>query len=429
MAFKAQAWSWMVRGCRPVMAWSALVGCVVFGLMMWADRQPARWESLGVNPLPMPYADMVALLASGQLHADGGDHYQIPNMLDPYGRPHVYGPGWLVSGRLGLTVVDSYWMGTCLVLVFLAGVIRLFKPTNWRSSALMMMLLMSSPVLLGLSRANNDLFIVLMCLAAAWLAGRSEPVARLAMLVLVGAAALLKYYPLALIPALLVLPGNVNRQVARIGLLLAVVVAAVALQWRDYLTALKLVPNSESIFNYHAFRALKLLGVIFGQMPVRAWGGAIVALVLALLWIWRGRSGWWTFLPTTGAWGFLTCGAAAVWAGCLLVGPSYSYRAIWLLPLAAWAWHRREDMKKLTQAFLGILITFLWAWWPKYRVAHLFENDSNRWGEALMNTVGFEQVFVLTSLVVCLWMLTGWAWRRSRELIDGAKSRPPLAAG
>src|SRR5690606_10193032 len=131
----------------------------------------------------------------------GGDPYEH-NPLDPYNRPHVYGPWWLVTGELGLVRSDAWWLGSMLVLATAVVGAKLLAPRNWRELMGAGAVLVSPPVILAMERGNNDLVVVLLLSGAAWMVTRRSWIGAVGGGALVVTAAALKLYPLAALPAL-----------------------------------------------------------------------------------------------------------------------------------------------------------------------------------------------------------------------------------
>ena len=405
--------------------WGGAVLCLVLGLMLWAESVPERWEWIGVTPVATIFVDISAVLAAGQAHSAGIYPFEVPNRFDFYGRPHVYGPGWFITGELGLSVVDTFWVGCTLVMCFVTVMIGLFLPSDKAGGALTLLLLISPPVMIALNRANNDLIMVLLLLVAAWLAGRPERIASWAVCIVLGVAALLKFYPVVLGIVLVTQPGGWRRHVGMICSWSLTLSLIVVLQWSSFVSALHLVPVGKSIFVYQFINALELLRDIFLKLPLTTWAGALVGIIAMVVMIWRGRRGWSDFLPTTGQWAMITVGCATVWSACLFAGPNFNYRFIWLLPLAAFAWRRKDANGAEVGSLLIIVLILSWSWWPKHILANMVQAGDHGAGWMLMNAVGFEQACLLGSLVVCLWMLTGWGMRRLRELTRVAAPLQP----
>lgn len=404
-------------GLRRRAGWGAMVLLVVLAVLYWAESGPSRWEWLGVSRLDPVFADWSAVLAAGQAHAAGSDPFKVPSRFDAYGRPHVYGPGWWWTGSVGLTVADTFWTGGCLVLLFLGGIVfYLFAPRDCRTAGLTLALLLSPPVVAALNRANNDLAIILMFVGAAWLAGRSRGVHAFAAAVLLAAMASLKFYPVVLVAVFLAFSDN-RRHIMRLaGGWLLVLLISVALQWRNYHAALAALPQTKSIFAYQLSYSAELIAIIISKLPPKTWPGVVLGVLVMFSLLWWGRREWHRCLPNTGAFAVLTAGSTIIWCACLAAGPNFSYRFVWLLPLAAWAIQRRNAGSAGAWPLLFIIVVLGWAWWPKHILAKQLQGGNAAADWLLMNAVGFEQVAVLGSVVVCLWMFIGWFWRRITDL-------------
>lgn len=398
----------MLPGCALAVFFAALI--------FWANQDMARWSRLGVFPvMQQPFTDMAALLAGGEAVASGVDPFVTPNPFDVYGRPHVYGPGWLASGALGLRATDAGWAGWLTVLVFLAGAVSLFSLRRARDVAIAAAFLATPSVMLGLNRANNDLWIFVIALAAAWLAGRQEKLSVPAALVLVVAAALLKFYPAVMLIAVATLPGRLSTAALRLGLAVLALGLAVLVQLNLYLAALYVMPSSQTMHAFDARYAATFAWVVFKYYDWELWWGVLAGIVVGVGCIWAGRKDWSDFVPTRGRWAFLLVAVLAIWTGCLAAGPSYTYRAIWLLPLVAWAARPGGDAERGRAVFVALVLVMLWLGQPKAIYSLRFDGgDASVFGP-MLNYTGAEQMLSLAVWLIGMWMLGGWALRRFRE--------------
>lgn len=398
----------------------AMLGCVLMALIAtlvyWANRDMARWSWLGVFPImEQAFSDMGALLAAGEAVAAGVDPFVTPNPFDVYGRPHVYGPGWLASGAFGLGVADTAWVGWLTVLMFLGGAVCLFPLSRPRDLLLAAACLMSPPVLLGLNRANNDLLIFVVVLAAAWLAGRKEKVCGPVALVLVVLAALLKFYPAVMLIAAATLPGRLSGAVLRMTLAGAALFLAVLAQADLYVAALQVMPNAQTIHAYDARYAVTLAKVVFQYYDSAMWWGFLAGGVIGAAGLLAGWRTWGNFLPTRGRWAFLLVAVVATWTGCLAAGPSYAYRAVWLLPAVAWAARPGGGVVRGRVVFIVLVLSMLWLGQPKaIYSSRLDAGDPSAFG-FMLNYAGAEQMLSLAIWLIGVWMLAGWALRRFKE--------------
>jgi hypothetical protein len=398
--------------------WTALVVAAGLALGVWLGNDADRWRLLGVPAMNLLFADTAALLAAGEAHSAGIDPYRAPNYFDPGWRAHIYGPGWLVLGDLGLTVDDTPWLGALVSCVFFAAVAAVFRPRSPGGAVFALLALFSPPVLLGLNRANNDLIMVVMLLGAAWLAGRRERTAPAAASVLLGAAALLKIYPLAAWPALWALPGRGWRW-ARVLTPLAVAGVFAAWQWPVYAAALSQVPADKTIYAYAAGYAAELALGGVRTLEVATWVGTLSGLLLLARCARGCGRAWWELIPLRGPWAFIGAASACIWSFSLLVASNYPYRAVWLLPLVALAWRAAPDVRA-GRRLAVLLVVFLWSGLPmgylQWRVWAIGPEEQTAWWAA---SIGFAQCLVLVSLGVALWLLTGWSWRMRRRLRAG----------
>lgn len=352
------------------------------------------------------FADTVAILAAGEAWHAGADIYQIPNPYDPLGRPHVYGPGWVATGALGLTVRDANWIGPVLAVVFVVAMAMLAAPRRGSDALLALALLCSPPVLLGISRGNNDLVVVLLLALAAALTTFSNRTGPLASHALVALTAVLKLYPLAAFPALLLRRGS-RRSLLHWLTVAGAATALVFWVWReDYRRIAGLVPSPTSAIAYgiqvtalcwHALRPTRVAFVIGWTLGLTA---AVVLLVPRIRRLW-------TLVPTAGAPAVAFVAGAVCWICSFLMIRSFPYRLVLvLLVMRVWLDHADRNHGDDT----GRLQLILWivvAWFdvPKRFWAQAASHDGLRAGPGWTGftfLVGVEQslVTVLTLALV-----------------------------
>ncbi len=195
--------------------------CVYLGFVM--SRHSSLYV-LGVATYGRWFHDLFAILASNDAVVRGIDPY-IPNPLDYYHRPHVYTSWWLELHKLGLTRADTFWLGLSLVTSFLVVAMAGLKPKSWKESAFYLAGLCSSPVLLAVNRANNDLAVFLILSLAPLCLVNTQRTVRLLAVFLVVFAAGLKFFPLA--GAVILLAGK-DRSELRMRLLVFALVCCLA---------------------------------------------------------------------------------------------------------------------------------------------------------------------------------------------------------
>jgi hypothetical protein len=370
-----------------------------------------------------PFADTVAILAAGETrHAGGNVYVALPT--DPLARPHVYGPGWLATGALGLRASDAIWVGAILAIVFVATAVLTLRPRTRGEVIVSWLLLCSPPVLLGVSRGNNDLVMFIMFAAAAWLLSRPAVALGLLGYAMVGLAAVLKLYPFAVLPALLLRfrssspPGQPHRYVVALlwfGATTAVCFGVVWYWADDYRAALSLAPSPTSFMSYGiSLTSLSWLG-LFRVRPFFILGLAAGVLVAGDLLGRRVRQVW-TMVSDSGFASLSFMLGALAWSFSFLAIRSYPYRfLLLLLPVRLWLDATRARESGAAARFqLWLWIAVAWLDIPKRALAQSVDapKDSPAWQwKCLAGVVGFEQALVIV-LTTCLVISAGGAFVR-----------------
>lgn len=407
MRLDRQRWRWSVACLLALVA--------IFFLLALNE---SWWGRIGVFHLRPYFADTAAILAAGEAQQAGRDVY-LPNPLDPFGRPHVYGPWWLATGKIGLTTADTWWVGAALSLTVIVAALVLLAPRHAADAGGVLLLLLSPPVLLGLERGNNDLVIfLLLTLSAAWLArpSRAAGVAGTATLVL---AAVLKFYPLAALAAVL---GRRERFARIAALVLGAIVVFGTLWWaqrEDFFRALSIAPRPDSIYAY----GIRLFPLTWSHNGgARTWllAGFAVGAGGVLAALWRGRRALTRAIPMEGTRALAAVAGGACWLFCYLANNNYSYRAVlWLLVVPVWLALARSA--EATERALGrgsclLLLVALWTFMPKTFAIELMraggEPSLERW-RWVMFISGVEQMLIFALSVALAISLVGWAARRA----------------
>lgn len=393
--------------------WSLFVTAVVFFVLSTGILHPLLWKILGVGSMAPAFADMEALLAAGEAFKAGHDPFLSPNLFDSYARPHIYGPAWLVTGLFGFTVAHITELSVLTFLGFLGGLFYWYRPQDWRTAAGVLAALLSPPILLGLERANNDLIIVLLISVTAAFSRRKGSLAVAGVILLLATSAWLKLYPLVAGVALLTLPGDFRSAAKRLifwGLLTA---AGFCLYAYDYLRLIRHIPSAQTIFSFDLRYAFTVCAGGIPGLRLWTWTGTLLAGLLAFRMLWLHRRDYWHALPLTGPWAFLTVSASAIWVGCLLANPSYPYRAVWLLPLLAWAANPQQPSPAAGRALRNWFLLSLWLWWIQWQCHFtLIEERHFEYLPVWAAALGLNQAGVILTTGLVAWLFTGWTWRR-----------------
>ena len=431
--------------------WRLLTAAVPAGVFIALALHEQAWAWLSIFHVRPYFVDLASLLASGQAWQAGRDVYAWGNPFFAQGAPLDYGPWWLVSGPLGLTVADARWLGPLLGLAFFMTAAAVLAPRRPGVALVAVLLLASPPVLLGVERGNCDLIIFLLFAAAgAWLAGR----AALAGAGLIGLGAVLKYYPLAALPALAARAAPRRRVLAWMGATLLACLLVVLCWWSDYRRALALVPRPETL---NAF-GLAEIGLAWQKVRARPGGllaAALPALVLAVGWLgWQARA-LWTAVPRLGSVAAWFVAGAATWGFCYLATASYTYRAVLLLlPARLWLDQTADPVHgRAARGQLAAWMTVFWLqsvkWWltqllgqamgriaspagvpwvNSWLAESLRQNGGARAANSLVAVIGLEQVLVAALTAALLISLAGWLWRWWRAEGDAGDCAGAAAA-
>ncbi|MBL9187755.1 MAG: hypothetical protein JNK23_09775 [Opitutaceae bacterium] len=385
--------------------------------------QPAVGRALGFGR-EGAFFDLRGSLAAGEASVAGRDPYAI-NPLDPYGRPHFYSSWWLVTGKIGLTQADLPWIGPVLLGIFLAAVAWAWRPRGLREIGVGLAVLLSPAWLLAVYRANNDLVVFIGIAVVIFCLQRTTPAARLGGAALVGALAVLKYFPAGALIG--ILHARHRRELL---LLLAGAAAVVLLGWASVEPALAAVaqyaPRPTGLTTFGA----PVLGTTLPDLP-----GVLVGLLAA------GAGGLGFY------WGPRLCRAstaqhdergelpAVVAAAVILlsfaIGSSYNYKLIFLWWLIPWLLrvsaaidpgHRRR--------LLILLVVACWADGLVMGFSNLFAPGWSRDQRALALTF-MQGTTIVTQLGywviagACARVLQGWTVRELKRLARDGGETPP----
>jgi len=337
----------------------------VLVVLAWYIRYalfPQTLFSVGVNHMGAWFLDTFAILASNDALALGRDPY-LPNPLDVFQRPHVYSRWWLHLHELGLTRAHTPWVGLALVGAFVTVVLASLRPRRPAELLWYGVVLCSSPMLLAIDRANNDLLVFVLLAAVVPCLTSRVGALRLLAAVPVAIAAGLKFYPA--IAGLVLLAGTDRREVwirALVALALLVVVAASIAP--DFARIGGLVPRAEGLMTFGAINLLEAAGLAGRSATV---AGLVLAGLVVAGFLRLGIFEGWRVRPEDEAkWLGFVLGALLL-TGCFFTSTNYAYRwifSVWMAPLL-WALPRDSlapaRVRKLAGLTAGLLIFVLWS--------------------------------------------------------------------
>lgn len=349
-----------LRQTSPGRLWALMTLGVVCYIGVFIFYPNLFWL-IGVNHYGVWFLDSFAILASNDAVTRGLDVY-APNPLDYFHRPHVYSHWWLRLRDLGLTRADNLWVGLVIVTAFLGAALSRLRPAHPRQVLFYLAVLCSSPVLLAVNRANNDLviFVLLTPLVSCLLDTRA--VVRFGAPFFVAAAAALKYYPAAAgLVLLAVAPAKEQRQ--RIAIMIGLFVLVGLAVKSDLAGFAPIAPQPEGFLSFGATAFSHTLGW-------NGWAPKLLGLTLggyAFIFFWRSPlfSGWEHPKEGEADWLHFVLGASLL-AGCFFSSLNFSYRwvfAIWLAPLL-WSLPRDQfapaSVRRLARRTRNLLLLALW---------------------------------------------------------------------
>lgn len=350
-------------GNRPGRLWLLLAVCAASYFCLFVVR-PTFLSRVGVNYFGVWFLDSFAILASNDALARGLDVYAA-NPLDYLQRPHVYSHWWLRLGDFGLTRADNFRVGLVLGAAFFLVAVARLRPRTPPEMIWYLLVLVSSPVLLAIHRANNDLVIFLVLAPVVPVLLSSRRSGRLLAILLIAIATALKFYPA--VAALILLAGENSRDV-RVGLrFAAAALLAVGIGLMPDLAGMKaalIATKAEGLMTFGA-------GNVFALMGITGWHATALAVLggglIALGFLRARKFVSWTIAPADqGAWLSFVLGAVLLTA-CFFTGANFAYRwvfALWLAPYLWILWHDPTApmaLRRLARWTVGLLLVVLWA--------------------------------------------------------------------
>ena len=400
--------------------WRAAAGVLFLTAMVWGIcfYCPTVWVVTGIGESNRPFFDLYGIMAA----VDGvkaGMNPFLPNNLDPYNRPFLYSEWWLAVGHLGLGREDVLWMGYCILAVTLVGALVILRPSTRLECFSTFFFLISPAMLMAVNRANNDLLIfVLISLALLLLRFKRWPHQALGVLLL-AAAAPLKYYPLIAIIVLLD-----ARSLRSLGAFFGLYVLVLVLSWpaleAGFRAASRYSPQPDWLYAYGAPVMLRN----FGVSAFTSW---IVPVGIFLLWAI-------SILPTlkleasvpvkeqeSAKRRELICGAALL-VGLFFLGATYVYKlvfALWLLPWLC-AEHHDESESRWCRITRWTLLGVAWLEGGMAVILNLLvvRVSGSLAGSLLKGTLFLSQLLTWVLIACLIRFLLVYFKQRCRELLQ-----------
>jgi hypothetical protein len=356
---------------RPERDGRLVVLGAVAGLVrpLWGvDTRP--W--LGVPPGPSLFFDTRNITAALECRRLGYDPL-VENPCDPWGRAMFYPRVWLLLRWLGLDQSDTLALGVLIGLLFLVSLCLLTGRISAGEGIVVAVAVCSPAVMLALERANMDVVLFSVLVAAVLLWRRGTEASRILSPFLVLVAATGKLYPVFGLPAYLLLRHRRAALAAvACGLLFLVYVAVT-------LDDVRTVATTATQGQYYSYGARILIGQVYRLVAGQDWQGAslaaqaIAAIPLLLLassvWVWFRRRlgpgiGEAPPAPTAELLGFYL--GTLIYVGTFAIFKNYDYRLVYLLltlpQLLQWVRQGRPDDPRRSLTGLGLAAVVLALW-------------------------------------------------------------------
>jgi hypothetical protein len=228
----------------------------------------------GVVPFRFPFVDISGALAAWECARQGMDVI-VSDPCDVLQRGYTYSPLWMAAAEIPLGVTDTMAVGWSLGLVFLLSLSLLPPPRRLHELVLVLAATLSTMVVFAVERANPDILLFLLALAAGLLAQYRLPF-RLFGYFLGLLAALIKYYPVALLVI------ACRERILIFSLVGLMIVGSLGVFWAEYHVEIaRGLPNiARGPYNTDLFSAQNL-PLLLGEAAGNAAGSPLVERIAA----------------------------------------------------------------------------------------------------------------------------------------------------
>jgi hypothetical protein len=401
-------------GGRTVVVISLAAYFLLLALLYGRLGYVTSWSDLGVSSMPPVFGDLRNITSAFDCHREGFDPL-VADPCDPWHRPMNYPRVFLLPERLGLDQRATVWVGSLLVAAFFACALAWVGDGTILDGLIFAALLCSPAVMLAVERGNNDILIFCLLIVAIGLLkerGRTRSLAYMA----IGAASILKFYPIVAIAS--ALREGPRRAVLVLSLVLGTFLAYIVATWKDVELIISTVPRTDSI-SYG--RSVLFIALERGYHLRLPHGASIVAALLVCL------SAYFLAHLTSGPDrsasthldGFRI--GASIFIGTFLLGSSWNYRLLFLLLVVPQLleWIKTEgNSDRLAKWVLGGVLFTLWS------------SFLSRWSAAGLGPAIFlvkESVnWLLLFALLYLLLQTLPSWLKARVLVLQPRSSLPV---
>jgi len=315
---------------------------VLFVLVtLFGFNMVSAWEMLGVPAMSIPFADLLNV-AVGIDCVEVGRDPAIDSSCDPFGRVFIYPPLWLGAGKIGLSSVTLNLFAVAMAVAFFLAALAVFRAQTNGQTILYMACLGSPPVWLGVERANTDLFLFTLLVAALYLWNTRSPVGKAFSTVLAGLGGGLKIFPIFIWPIYCRFP---RRNLFYLLAFISLFTLLVAGDWE----AIRRGIANDAVKESYAFGAAVVFNraaSMFGHhnlFYLARWGAVVLVGSFVLYLLYRQKDDLYQLVMKTDEElqnDFFLCGGL-IYVGLFLTTTAYDYKLVFLfltLPqLVLWA--------------------------------------------------------------------------------------------
>lgn len=184
---------------RYIPALAAAAVFLFFATLYLTDRRAVAtgiMNALGIDPWAFPFLDADGFVSAARCLREGVDVI-ADNPCDPLRRPFNYSPLWLTMAVLPVTPQWLLPVGLVMAVACIASFLLLPAGRTPAATAIITLGAISPPVIFVIERANTDIAVFVLAVAAAAM-GSWSPAWRLAGYGAALLAGLLKYYPITM---------------------------------------------------------------------------------------------------------------------------------------------------------------------------------------------------------------------------------------
>ena len=331
------------------------------------------------------------------------DAYSL-NSCDPR-TPFNYPPVWLLLGRLGIDGSDSVWLSVAMIVVALAVMVAIFKGRSIGDGAIFAAAILSPSVLMGVERANVDFSILALVGGAALVFTEQKTSRALLAVLLIGAAIVLKLYPLFCIA----LAARFSRRTFLFAAAVVVISAIYFVIISDYIPLIRQNTPTSFMLSYgykvlflgidhlRSEAGLTAIGLADTWIPMGLVLTTVILAVATALCHSRPES---SFCQVTdGVAGTAFLFGAGIYCGSFLLGTNFVYRLMFLLlclpQLRQWAEGTLADDRRTVTSARVLVGTILFALWmngsPNGHTTFMLVPQLTNW----LNFFGLATILVL----------------------------------